>query len=305
MHLTLRTPLLIQQVSLRAILYMILSAFCFSVVELVGAYYLKDILLYQLVWGRYAVHLLFMLAVLGPRYKTTLVKTKNLKLQIVRSLTMFAMPISFIIAAMHMPAHDVWAVYWLSPLMMLGLSTLVLHESVGSTRWIAALMGFGGTLLIYRPDAGIFSLAVLPALVVGLAISLHLMFSRILRYDHPLSSLFHTGLWVFVVITFLMPFVWNIPSLSDLLAILIVGLVGMVTLLALARSGELAPLSVVASFSYTEAVWTLLLGTLLFRAMPTRSMILGALIIIGITVFLFFHEKKQPPLNHEETQIHV
>ena len=304
MNLSFRTPLLIQQVSLRAILYMILSAFCFAFVELFLAHFLKQITIYQLIWGRYAVHLLFMLAVLGPRYKTKLVKTSNLKLQIIRSLTMLAMPISYIIATqqMQMPSNDASAVYWLSPLMMLGLSTLVLHESVGGIRWIGAIIGLGGMLLIYRPDKGIISLAALPVLITGLSISLHLMFSRILREDHPFTSLFHTALWVFAIMSFLMPFVWQRPSLSDLVTIVVVGLVGMVALYVLARSGELAPLSVVATFSYTEGIWTLLLNVLLFGILPDKSMILGGLVLVGVTAYLLFHETRHPqalPLNAE------
>lgn len=294
MQLTLRLHSAIQQVSVRAILYMLLSAFCFSLVELVGVRFLENITLYQLVWGRYAVHLVFMLVVLGPRYRTTLVKTSNLKIQILRSLTMFAMPVSFIIAATQMPPHDVWSVYWLSPLIMLSLSTLVLHEPVGSVRWVAALIGFGGALLIHRPDMGIFSLSIVPAFVVGLSISLHLMFSRILRHDHPLTSLFHTALWVFAAITFLMPFVWRVPSLRELFVIVFVGIFGLVTLFFLARSGEIAPLSTVASFSYTEVIWTLLLNALVFGTMPSKSMLLGVLLILAVTLYLFFYETSQP-----------
>jgi drug/metabolite transporter (DMT)-like permease len=294
MHLTLRFPSLMQQVSARAVFYMLLSALCFALVEVLGARFIQDVSLYQLVWGRYAIHLLFMLVILGPRYKTTLVRTPHLKLQIIRSLTMLAMPLSFIAASASMSANNIWSVYWLSPLMMLGLSVSVLHESVGSIRWIAALVGFGGMLLIYHPDAGIFSLAVLPALVMGFAISLHLTLSRILRDDHPLTSLFHTALWVFATLSFLMPFVWQAPTLSDLVAIVVVGLIGMVTLFFLARSGETAPVPIVASFAYSEGIWTIVLQALVFGIMPHKSTLLGALVVAAVTVFLFFHEVRQP-----------
>lgn len=294
MKLSIRFPSAMQHVPLRAILYMTLSAFCFSTVELLGAYFVHGITLYQLVWGRYAVHLAFMITVLGPRYKTTLVKSSNLRLQIIRSLTMLVMPVSFILATSQMSAHNVWSIYWLTPMIMLALSTWVLRESADRTQWIAAAVGFGGMLLVERPDQGIFSPAALLALAVGAAISLHLMFSRMLRYDHPLTSLFHTALWVFATITFLMPFVWQTPSLNDLIGTVIVGLVGLLALLVLARSGELVPIPVVASFSYTEAIWTLLLNLLLFGVIPSKSEILGVLIIAGITGLLLFHETRVP-----------
>lgn len=294
MSLNLRLPVVLQSVSRRAILYMIFASFCFAAVELLGGLLVRAISPYQLVWGRYSVHLLFMVAFLSPRYKTRLIKTSHLKLQILRSLTMVAMPVTFLLATARMPVDNVWSVYWLSPLMMLGLSTLVLHETVGNIRWVAAIIGFVGMLLVYRPNQGILNPASLFALGTGLAISLHLMLSRVLRDDHPLVSLFHTALWVFVVFSFLMPFLWHAPTLSDIVAMVVVGLVGALGLFVLARAGELMPLSVVASFSYAEAIWNLLLRLLLLGVMPGKSELLGTLLITVVIMFLFIYEARQP-----------
>ena len=284
----------VSSVTMRAILYMVLSALCFAVVELTGQVLVQGISPYQLVWGRYAVHLLFMVVVLGPRYKSKLVQTGALKLQILRSMTMLAMPVCFILAASAMPANDVWSVYWSSPLVMLALSTWILGEPAGGKRWIAGLVGFAGMLFVFQPDKGVFSPASVLAFGMGVAISLHLMLSRILRHDHPLTSLFHTALWVFVVLSFVVPFLWQTPSLRTLLGIIIVGLVGMVGLFVLARSGELVPLPVVASFSYTEAIWRLALNALFLGIMPHKSELLGVLIVAGVIGYLLFNETRQP-----------
>jgi drug/metabolite transporter (DMT)-like permease len=294
MQLSLRVPLALQNNSRRAILYMIFSSLCFAAVELAGNFYVRNVTAPQLVWSRYAVHLLFMLAVLGPRFKTRLYKTSRLKLQIVRSLTMVAMPLCFILAATHMPTNDVWSVYWLSPAMMLVLSTLVLHEPVGNTRWIVCAIGFVGALLVYRPDGGILNPYSIFAFGCGLAIALHLMLSRILREDHPILSLFHTALWAFLVFSFFLPFLWKTPALTDLIGIVLVGLIGMVALYTLALSGELVPLSVVAIFSYTELIWDLLLKGLFFGVVPGKSELLGALLITVVTGFLLYREFNHP-----------
>ena len=281
---------------------MILASLCFAAVEFLGGLLVRAITPYQLIWGRYSVHLLFMLVVFGPRYKTRLVKTPHLKLQILRSLTMVAMPVTFLLAASRLPVNDVWSIYWLSPLMMLGLSTFVLHEAVGSIRWVAGVLGFVGMLLVYRPDQSIFNPASIFALAMALAISLHLLLSRILRDDHPFVSLFHTALWVFVVLSFFVPFMWQTPTLSDIAAMVVVGLVGALGLFALARAGELMPLSVVASFSYTEAIWNLALRLLVLRLLPGKSQLLGVLLIGVVTVFMFIYESRQ--LHPEDPLVH-
>src|SRR5689334_1497435 len=120
----------LQNISRRAILCMLIASFCFAAIELLGRYFIHNIPLYQVVWSRYAVHILFMLAVFGPRFKTRLFKTSSIKLQIIRSLTMFAMPVCYVIAFGNMPTGDLWSVYWLSPGIMLALSAFVLREPV-------------------------------------------------------------------------------------------------------------------------------------------------------------------------------
>jgi drug/metabolite transporter (DMT)-like permease len=305
MSLTSRIPSVMKRVTFRAILCMIISAFCFSILEAVGQHFTAGITSYQVIWGRYAVHILFMVVVLGPRYKTKLVKTDRLGLQILRSMTMIAMPVCFLAASQYMPAHDIWAVYWTSPLVMLALAAWVLHEPVGLTRWIAGVIGFGAMLLVFRPDRDIISPAIVLAFGVGLSISLHLMLSRILRQNHPLTSLFHTALWVFVVLSFFVPLLWQAPTLRNVIGIIIIGLVGMVTLYVLARAGELAPIPIVAGFAYTEAISRLLINLLFFGVVPTRSAVFGTAIIVILIGYLMFHELHRPDAESESSRLLV
>lgn len=286
-----------QAVVLRAVLFMILSALCFAVVEFTGAHLVQGIDPLQIVWTRYAVHLLFMIVVLMPRYKTTLVRTSRLPLQIIRSLTMLGMPVCFLLAVRNMPVNNVWSLQWLSPVLMLALSTWVLREPASPRQWITVGLGFGAMLLIHHVDGGVLSPAALLAVGMGLCLSLHLMLSRVLRTDHPLTSLFHTALWVFIALGFVVPFLWASPSPLSLLGMIIIGLVGALGLFALAQSGELVPLPVVAAFAYTEALWTLLLNLLVFGVLPGKLALIGAAAIFAITLYQFFFEYRRPALS--------
>lgn len=275
---------------LRAIFYMVLSAVCWSAIELAGEHLVSGVSPYQLVWTRYVFHLLFMIVVLGPRYKTTIIQTQRFKLQIARSLCMLTMPVCFILAAQQMPAHDVWSVYWFAPMMVLGISSWLLGEHAGSRHWMAAAFGLIGVLLVLQPDRGIFSLASLLALGMGLSFSLHLTLSRILRVEHPLANLFYTGFGVFVPLCLVVPFLWQPPSLTSLAGMAFIGVVGALGLFAFARSAELAPMPVVAGFAYTEVIFTMLFNAVLFHELPGRMMLLGGLVIAGVVGYLFIHE---------------
>jgi drug/metabolite transporter (DMT)-like permease len=277
----------------RAIFFMCLSAFSFAVIELIGQHMVQGISSYEVVWSRYAVHLLFMGVALGPRYKTRLIQTSHLKLQIARALCMLGMPIFFLLGVQVMPSNDVWSVYWLAPMIGLVLSAWILGEGAGWKRWAANIVGFIGVLLILRPDRGIFSLAALLPIGMGFCFSLHLTLSRMLRIEHPLVSLFYTALGVFVPLTFVMPFLWQSPSLSSWLGIVLFGLIGTLGLYAFARSAELTPLPAVVVFAYTETLWTILLKAVLFHELPTKLMMLGGVIVAGVSVYMFLHEYHQ------------
>jgi drug/metabolite transporter (DMT)-like permease len=207
-------------------------------------------------------------------------------------MTMLIMPLAFVLAVRYMPAHDVWSAYWLSPLTILGLGVAVLHERGGPVRWAAGFIGLLATALIERPDRGLLTFALLPALGVGAAISVHLLLSRVLRRDDPLASLFHTALWVFAALTLVVPFAWDTPSLRTLLGIVFIGLAGMACLYFLARAGETAPLPVVASFAYTELIWLLAFNVLIFHFRPDRWAALGSLIVMGLTLFMLVYEHR-------------
>ena len=282
---------------IRAALFMLLSALCFSLIEITGEHFVTGVSPFEVVWMRYAVHLAFMLIVLAPCYKTTLVRTNRPVLHILRSLTMLGMPVFFVLAATKMPINDVWSLQWLSPLLMLGLSQLILHESANGRQWVIAGLGFVGMSLILHIDKGVLSPYSIFAIGVGVCLALHLTLSRVLRSDHPLTSLFHTALWVFIALGFFMPFIWVFPSKLSLVGLVIIGFIGVLGLYALARSSELIPIPIVASFAYVEGLWTLLINAILFGMLPGKSALVGAATILAITIYHFVAEYRSHSLE--------
>ena len=295
MHLSVRLPrstTWAPLTGLRPAGYMLLASACLAAVETIGGSFISGMSIVQLVWCRYAVHLMFMLVVLAPRRGTAIVRSRHLGLQVLRSMTMLVMPLAFVLAVRDMPPNDVWSAYWLSPLTMLVLGVAVLHERVGPVRWIAGGVGLLAAALIEQPDRGLLTVALLPAIGVGAAISVHLLLSRVLRDDDPLASLFHSALWVFAVISLAVPFVWDPPTPRELLGIGFVGLAGMACLYLLARAGETAPLPVVASFAYTELIWLLVFNVAIYHLEPDRWAAAGALIIVALALFMLVYEHR-------------
>src|SRR5512147_450936 len=83
--------------------------------------------IYQIVWFRYATHLLFMVLVFLPRQGIKLIKTRRLGLQLSRSVMMLIMPVSYVLAANYMSARNILTVFWLLPVMIMILSIFLLR----------------------------------------------------------------------------------------------------------------------------------------------------------------------------------
>lgn len=290
--------------TLRPAVYMMIAAACLAAVETVGGFVIRDMSTVQLVWSRYAIHLMLLLVVFAPKRGTAIVRSSNLGLQIVRSLMMLVMPLAFVLAVQYMPSNDVWTAYWFSPLTILVLGVLILHERAGPVRWTAGFVGLVAAVLIEHPNRGLLSPAIVLALCVGAAISAHLLLSRILRRDDPLASLFHTALWVFAALSLAVPFVWDPLSARNAAGVVFVAVAGMACLYYLARAGETAPLPVVATFAYSELIWVVAFNVVLYQVRPDKWTALGSLIVVGMISFMLFYEYRSatPELRPAEVR---
>jgi drug/metabolite transporter (DMT)-like permease len=255
--------------------------------ETIGNYLPASYSPYQTVWARYGIHLLFMLAVLGPRYRTRLVYTRRLGMQLLRSLLMLGMPIFFILAVQRMPLKDVLSIFWVSPMMVIALSAF-LGERLSLPHWVAVIGSFAGVLIMSRPDSGVLQLAAVLPLGMALCFSLYQVMTRLMCAEDTLASLFYTAGGVFVLLSFGVPSFWQAPTLESILLWVSIGLFGFLGLFTLDRACEMAPASIVAPFAYTQPIWILILSCLVSGQFPGRFAILGVLIIVGSGLYLLW-----------------
>ena len=72
----------------------------------------------------------------------------------------------------------------------------------------------------------------------------------------------------------------------------LLGIVALGAILCVNRSLKLAPASVVVPYQYLMIVWAIIFGYLVFGDVPQWPMLIGAAIIIGAGLFIFFREQK-------------
>jgi drug/metabolite transporter (DMT)-like permease len=124
----------------------------------------------------------------------------------------------------------------------------------------------------------------------GFCFALYNVLTREMRAERTSANLFHTALWVFIALSFVMPSVWHTPSLKAALAMIGIGVWGFVLLLFLDRALAWAPASLVAPFIYTQCIWGDALELIRRRFHPGLHELLGSILIMGSLAWIFAHE---------------
>ncbi len=258
---------------------------------------------YQLVWMRYGVHIAILLVLVAPRDGVRrIVSTTRPGMQIGRSLLMLAMPVVFMAAVRRgLPPGFVWFATWLSVPLTMGVAALLLRERVSMLQWLATLAALGGTWIVIHPPMPALDWRLVMPVVVMLAYGLYVPLTRALRTEHLGTNLFHTAFWVFLVLSLVVPFLWQPMSLKVLVAMANIGAWGFVILLLIDRAVTCAPASLVAPFILTECIWSMVLDRTLFGAPISPARLVGAGVVLvacaTIAVREFGSNRSQPAVT--------
>jgi drug/metabolite transporter (DMT)-like permease len=237
----------------------------------------------EIVFFRAAGHLLFALALFGPRFGRRLLRTRDLPSQLARSLMLLLSTIFYFAALAYLGLADAAALSFVSPFIVALLAAPLLGERVGATRWTVILVGFAGVLLVLRPGAGVARLAALLVVASATCSALYqILTRRVAASDPPETSVGYSALVGSGVMAAALPFVWTPPrGAADALLLLSLGPVGALGHYCVARAYLWGPAATVSPFNYLQLVGAAGLGFLVFGDVPPLSLWAGSALIVG------------------------
>lgn len=241
-----------KKAGIQAVFLFCLVSFLWAMMETVIQFLPGEYDLRQLVWVRYATHVLFMLVLLGPHYRMRLVRTKRLPLQIGRSLLMLVMPISFILAGEQMATINAAAIFWVFPFMILGLSGVLLSERAHPVMWMFVLIGFLAVLALFQPNASVTLSGVVLALASGGSFGLYLVLTRMLRTEERVTNLFYSAAGVLVALSFSLPSFWRPLTLAPATLMAVIGVLGFCLLWAVDKAVETTRVTILAPVLFAQ-----------------------------------------------------
>lgn len=195
-------------------------------------------------------------------------------------------------AVTRMPIATATAISFAMPLFLTMLSMPLLGERVGWRRATAAIVGFGGVLIIVRPGADLNWIA-LVALGGAFFYALAVVAIRQLSQLEPAPRIFFLYTLANIVVAgAAMPWVWVSPSVQDWLIFLAIGALGVVSQFAFLIGYRHAPATVLAPFDYTQILFALAVGLLIWGEVPAAASFLGGAIIIGSGIYIWWRERR-------------
>ena len=218
------------------------------------------------------------------------VKTSSVKLQVIRGgvggVCMLCMFTGFSLVSL----PEATSLLFTVPIFATILSVMFLSERVGIKRWGAIFLGFAGILVITRPDVSL-NLGHLLLLSSAILWSISIVIAKKLtEKDTIISITFWQAMGCVPLALIASLFVWEMPTLTQLLYLL--GIAGLGTLghALVYASLKLGKVSFLLPLDYIRIIWSTLLGFLLFGSLPTLYLYAGTFLIISATAFISYRE---------------
>ena len=275
------------------IVFGILAYFSFSILDATQ----KTLILYHSVFQLLLVKYFFVLflSLVESKRKNNIhfYKSKNIKLQIFRSLLSVIESGCFVLSFKYLSLADAHSVGSLAPVIVVALSAIFLKEKVSTKTWIAIFVGFVGVLIILRPTSSIFDPKALLPLLAAFGLGLYqVVTKKVSEYDTTETSLFYTSIIGIFVMSLLASNFWSPISSSSYILFLIVGIFFSLGIYLQIIALSMTRASIIQPFHYTLIFWAIIFGYIFYNDIPDLFTIVGAVIITISGIFVLTQSTK-------------
>ncbi|WP_371225119.1 DMT family transporter [Roseovarius sp. 2305UL8-3] len=201
-----------------------------------------------------------------------------------------------------LPLPEVTALGYAAPLLTVVFAAMFLNEKVGIFRISAVGLGLAGVLIVLSPRLTAFNsatvettqalgavLVLMGAMCAALA---QIYIRKMVATEQTSAIVFYFSLTSTLLSLLTLPFGWVWPEAWALVCLVLAGLIGGTAQIFLTSAYRFADASVVAPFDYASMIFALIIGYLVFDEVPTRSMLMGAALVILAGIIIIWRERR-------------
>ncbi|MHA3902000.1 DMT family transporter [Castellaniella sp. WN] len=284
--------------TLAGVLLLVVSMWALSGLDASGKYLMGTdigVTLSVVCLVRYGVHVALTMITIIPARGWKTLRCIRPRAQVARGLSMLAATMLFFTTVRYLPLGQATAINFLAPLIVLAIAPWALREPPFMSRWVAAVIGLLGVLVVVRPGSGLDPVGTLFGLMTACALALQYIASRRVAVDDPYTTLIWSGAVGSAVMMLVLPFYWrDLAALAGRLStpqwlvLLGTGFWGCVGHFLQIQAYRRAPASLLAPFVYFQIVSAAALGWLIWGQFPDPVSWLGIAVVCasGITIGL-------------------
>jgi drug/metabolite transporter (DMT)-like permease len=277
---------------LRGIGLICLAVLLFTALDTAAKYASRHVPTLEVAWARYALNLLFAVVALRPWAFPADYLTRRPLAQIVRGLFLLMSTVFNFMALRYLQLAEAVSITFAAPLLVTVFAGPLLGEWAGPRRWAAVIVGFIGVVIILEPHPAHFRLEALFSVGAALCYAGYSLTTRLLAAtESPAGLLIYATLISTVLLTPVLPVVGTLPP--DWLvagALVVTGLMGAIGHWCLILAHRHAPATVLAPFAYTQIIWMVAAGYIVFGDVPGPSTMLGAAVVIASGLYVLYRE---------------
>jgi drug/metabolite transporter (DMT)-like permease len=272
----------------------LLAYLCFACLDTTAKYLGGALAPLQIVWVRFLTHSGFAIAALRPWSAPEHYRVRHPVQQGLRALGLLGATFFNFLAVQYLQLAETASIFFLAPFIVTALAGPFLGEWAGARRWAAIVIGFVGALFIIRPGPEGFQPAMLLSLAATVSYAFYILLTRRLTRDETAQGMILLpALIAAAIMTPIGMIQWQqVPGALHWALLLVTGFFGGLGHWFLIKAHETAPAPTLAPFLYTQLLWMVLLGYLVFGDLPGWSTLLGAAIIVGSGLYLFYRERQ-------------
>lgn len=223
-------------------------------------------------------------------------RTKRLKLHFFRAIVASLGQAGMFFAVIHLHLADATAMTFTRPLFLTILAIFVLKEIVSGHRWGATIIGFGGVIIMMRPFGGEIDIAWFIALFTAFLFASGLIIIRVLaREDPPGTILFWYHIFGALIFVYPAMYVWVDPTPMEWLLLCLIATFTAIAMNFFVRGFSVGESSLMGTMEYIRLVFAVIAGFTIFAEIPDIWTGIGALIIVGATLYITRHEARNNP----------
>lgn len=289
-----------------AIGLMCATMICFTGQDTCAKWLSASLPIAQIVWARYVGASLIALVASRSLSRPAMLRSRRPRLQLLRSVLLFCSTTANVLAVRELQLSETATISFLTPVFVALLARPVLGERVSAERMIAIALGFLGVTIATRPGAAAFQPIVFVAVAGVVCNSGYVLATRKLAgSDSAQTTLAWTQIAGIVFLTPILPWIWRQPqSAIDWVIMAGMGVFAASSHGMLIVAHRFAPAPTLTPFTYTQLIWMIVSGVLVFGDWPSVATLIGASLVVACGAYLALRERwARGPRNQRSTPI--